>query len=344
MMEAERFMQRCLDLALLGLGKVSPNPLVGAVLVYQGQIIGEGYHEKFGEKHAEVNAIESALEKYDAETIKKSTLYVSLEPCAHQGKTPPCSALIIRHKIHKVVIACEDPFPAVQGGGIQQLRDAGIQVELGMLENQAKFINRRFFTQIQKQRPYIILKWAETRNGYFAPFEGQQWISGPEAGLLNHRWRTEEDAILVGTRTVLNDNPQLTPRLWEGPAPIRMVLDRHLEIPDHYHIFNQEHQTIVFTEKYRKNAENIRYISLENFDFYLAQTLAFQCYLLDIQSLIVEGGRKTLDLFLEAGIADEIRVFRSADVWEEGISAPEINKTPDFTTSLGKDTLELYYL
>ena len=344
MSKAESYMQRCLDLAALGQDSVSPNPMVGALLVYQDRIIGEGYHERFGGKHAEVHALDQALKKNDPETIRKSTLYVSLEPCAHQGKTPACTERIIREGIPHVVIACTDPFPAVQGKGIEQLKAAGLQVEVGVLEAKARFLNRRFFTRVEKQRPYIILKWAQTHNGYFAPLQGQQWISGAESSMLNHRWRTQEDAILVGTNTVLTDNPRLNPRDWEGPAPIRLILDRNLVIPESALVFQGDQPSIIFTEKEKKGVGNLRYISMESFDFYLAESLAYQCYLLDIQSIIVEGGKKTLDLFLHAGIADEIRVIRSSDDWEAGIEAPKIHRTPDYTTPLGKDTLELYYM
>lgn len=344
MTKDELFMQRCLDLAVLGVGSVSPNPMVGAVLVHRDRIIGEGYHAQFGGPHAEVHAIDAACAKYAAEVIEESTLYVSLEPCSHQGKTPPCVDLIIQHKISRIVIATTDPYPAVQGRGIQKLKEAGLEVEVGVLGEEAQFINRRFFTRIQKQRPYIILKWAQTRNNYFAPLSGRRWISGPEAEILNHRWRTEEDAILVGKNTVLIDDPKLTPRQWVGKSPIRLVLDRRLEIPDNYKVFDQQQETIVFTEKDRDSRDKIRYVSLESFDFYLAETLAYQCYLFDIQSIIIEGGKQTLDLFLQAGIVDEIRVFRSPNVWESGIQAPIINQSPDGSIPVGSDSLDTYYM
>lgn len=338
------FIQRCLQLAQLAQGDVSPNPMVGALLVHKGRIIGEGYHERYGGPHAEVRAIEAALKRFSESVLQESTLYVSLEPCSHHGKTPPCADLIIRHNIPRVVIATQDPFPAVQGAGIERLRNAGIQVTTGILEEEARFVNRRFFTRIEKQRPYFILKWAQTQNGYMAPLRGQEWISGPQAQILNHRWRTEEDAILVGKNTVMSDNPRLNAREWKGKSPIRLILDRRLDIPDTYHIFDQKEDTIIFTEKQGENRKNLRYVSMESFDFYLAETLAYQCYLFDIQSVIVEGGKQTLELFLKAGIVDEIRIFRSPRIWETGLKAPEINRYADRKYPVGADTLELYYL
>jgi diaminohydroxyphosphoribosylaminopyrimidine deaminase/5-amino-6-(5-phosphoribosylamino)uracil reductase len=221
------YMQRCLDLAALGMGKVSPNPMVGAVIVHEGKIIGEGYHQQYGQTHAEVNAVNDVLAKFKnaEELLKQATIYVSLEPCAHYGKTPPCADLIIKHHIPKVIAGCRDPFDQVDGKGIEKLKDAGIEVEVGVLEDECKWLNRRFFTRVQQHRPYIILKWAQTTDGFFAPDDNtQHWITGLESRKLVHQWRGEEDAILVGKNTVIADKPQLNVRYGEGRSPKRIVL------------------------------------------------------------------------------------------------------------------------
>jgi len=347
MQEHELYMKRCLDLAALGAGKVSPNPMVGCVIVHNDQIIGEGWHQEYGKAHAEVNAIKQVLENYPkeaSELLKNSTIYVSLEPCAHQGKTPPCADLIIRHAISQVVIACRDPFNAVNGRGIERLIDANISVIEGVLENEALHLNRRFFTRVKKQRPYIILKWAETADGFFAPDnQKQQWISGKQAQQLVHRWRGEEDAILIGKNTALIDNPQLNARLWPGKNPKRIVLDQNLELPKSLNVFDNSIETIVLNEKETKIEGSTKYIALENFNFYLAESICYQLFLFDIQSVIIEGGAKTLNLFLEAGIWDEARIFVSNSKWEQGLYAPTIKQTAEEKIVLGNDVLSIYY-
>src|ERR1700712_465065 len=240
MVQHEKYMQRCLELATLGLGAVSPNPMVGAVVVLDDKIIGEGYHQKYGEAHAEVNAINQVISRFpnSADLLKQATIYVSLEPCAHYGKTPPCADLIIKHQIPKVVVGCRDPFEQVNGKGIEKLQAAGVEVVLGILEAECKWLNRRFFTRIQKHRPYIILKWAQTADGFFAPADGTQlWITGQESRKLVHQWRGEEDAILVGTNTVAIDNPQLNVRYGSGKLPKRIVIDRELKLNKSLNIF-----------------------------------------------------------------------------------------------------------
>ncbi|MBC7400121.1 MAG: bifunctional diaminohydroxyphosphoribosylaminopyrimidine deaminase/5-amino-6-(5-phosphoribosylamino)uracil reductase RibD, partial [Mucilaginibacter sp.] len=244
-------MLRCLDLAALGLGKVSPNPMVGAVIVHDDQIIGEGYHQQYGQAHAEVDAVNDALSKFDnaEELFKQATIYVSLEPCAHYGKTPPCADLLIKHRFAKVVIGCRDPFDKVDGKGIEKLQAAGIEVMVGVLEDECKWLNRRFFTRVQKQRPYVILKWAQTTDGFFAPDDNKQfWITGPESRKLVHKWRGEEDAILVGKNTVLTDNPQLSVRFGDGRSPKRVVIDRRLELKSDLKVFDQSVETLIFNE------------------------------------------------------------------------------------------------
>lgn len=340
------YMRRAIELALQGLGTTSPNPLVGAVLVYQGQTIAEGYHQKLGEAHAEVNAIQAAINRYPNanELFKQSTLYVTLEPCAHFGKTPPCADLIVRHEIPKVVIGCRDPFPQVDGKGVQKLKNAGIEIIEGILEKECLALNKRFFTRVQQQRPYIILKWAQTSDGYFAPkSQSQRWISSIEAKQLAHRWRSEEDAILVGTKTALIDNPQLNVRLWAGRNPIRIVIDRHLSLPADLYLFDQSVETIVFNELKTDTAENIKYLQLENFDQLLPQMIAYQLYLMDIQSLMIEGGAQTLNLFIRAGLWDEARIFTNSQTWRSGIQAPAITGKSEISSQVGPDMLTVIY-
>ena len=241
-MDDEFYMRQALDLALLGMGNVSPNPMVGCVIVHENQVIGEGYHAVFGGPHAEVNAVQTVLEKYGEEApalLKNAIVYVTLEPCSHFGKTPPCADLLIKHQVKKVVIGNIDPFESVSGRGISKLKEAGISVLTDVLAKESEFVNRRFFTRIIKQRPFIILKWAETADGYFAPITlSQKWITGPAAKNLAQVWRGEEDSILVGKGTVLADNPRLTNRTEKGKNPIRIVIDRNLSLDEHHHVFD----------------------------------------------------------------------------------------------------------
>ena len=339
----EGYMKRCLELAVLGAGKTSPNPMVGAVIVHDDEIIGEGYTSPYGGPHAEVNAVRSVIDKYGEERARElfeqSTIYVSLEPCAHFGKTPPCADMIVDMGFKKAVIACLDPFAKVNGMGLQKLQDAGIETEVGVLEEDAKWLNRRFFTKLKEFRPYVILKWAETSDGYFAPLEGQRWISNNASKQLVHKWRSEEDAILVGKRTAQLDNPSLTVREWVGRNPKRILIDKNLELPENLAIFNDDAETIIFNAKKTDWKGNRKYIELENFDLYLPQQILYQLYLMDIQSIIVEGGKKTLDLFIAAGLWDEARIFIGADFWGEGIKAPEIEGELVEGTMVGNDRL-----
>jgi len=345
-MSDELYMKRCLELAELGNGEVSPNPLVGCVIVSGGKIIGEGYHKKYGQAHAEVNAINSVLEKHGdlaAALLKEATAYVSLEPCAHFGKTPPCADLLIRYQVKKVVIGTPDPFPDVDGKGIGKLTNAGIEVVSGVLEKECRQVNRRFFTRIVQQRPYIILKWARTANGYFAPHNSvQSWISGPLAKKLVHQWRTEEDAILVGKKTALADNPQLSSREWPGKNPVRIIIDRMLEVPEDYHIYNDQAKTVIFNEQKTDVSGNIHFIQMEDMQYYLPQKIAFQLYLMDIQSIIIEGGANILNQFIAAGLWDEARVFNSSNSWDTGILSPQINGRITSVTELDNDQVTIY--
>lgn len=340
------YMKRSMELAVKGQGTVSPNPLVGCVIVKDGLIIGEGYHEQYGQSHAEVNAVNAVFKIYGkkaAGLLKDATAYVTLEPCAHFGKTPPCADLLIKHQLGKVVIANTDPFPDVDGKGIAKLKDAGIRILTGVLEKEGLWVNRRFFTRIQKQRPYIILKWARTANGYFSPKNAvQSWISGPLAKKLVHQWRTEEDAILVGKKTVIADNPQLSAREWPGKNPIRIVIDKKLELPATAKVFNDLAKTIIFNEIRTAVEGNIHYVQMEDMHFYLPQKIAYQLYLMDIQSIIIEGGAHILEQFIQSGLWDEARVFSSTASWETGILSPQINGNITSLNMIDKDQLTIY--
>ncbi|MFD1257781.1 bifunctional diaminohydroxyphosphoribosylaminopyrimidine deaminase/5-amino-6-(5-phosphoribosylamino)uracil reductase RibD [Mucilaginibacter terrae] len=342
----EKHMQRCLQLAALGIGQVSPNPMVGAVIVHQDRVIGEGYHQKYGGPHAEVNAVNQVLANHENahELLRQSTIYVSLEPCAHYGKTPPCADLIIKHHIPKVIVGCRDPFAQVDGKGIEKLQQAGLAVITGVLEEECRKLNKRFFTRVQKQRPYIILKWAQTANGYFAPNDGSQhWITGLEARKLVHQWRAEEDAILVGKNTARIDNPQLNVRYGTGKPPKRVVIDRNLELDKQLHLFDNSVETFVFNAIKTHFDDKTKYIALEDFDRFVPQYILFQLYLQDIQSLIVEGGAQTLNSFIEAGLWDEARIFTGQTLLLNGIKAPVCfgNKTEQ--AMVGADSLQIIY-
>jgi len=346
MQQHERYMKRCLALAQLGAGSVSPNPMVGAVIVHRQQIIGEGYTSPYGGPHAEVNAIQSVFKKFGdkaSHLLANSTLYVSLEPCAHFGKTPPCVNLIIENKIPQVVIACIDPFAKVNGEGINKLTNEGIEVLLGVLDEEARWVNRRFFTKLEKSRPYVILKWAETQDGYFAPIDNQQfWISNRASKQLVHKWRGEEDAILVGTNTALIDNPTLTTRFWNGKNPKRILIDKYLDVPESSLIFSDEAETIIFNEYKSEWTPQKKWIALENFDLYLPQQILYQLYLMDVQSLIIEGGAHTLQKFIDAQLWDEARVFVSKSSLEKGISAPKLDGILRESLKISDDSLHVF--
>ncbi|MCL7987380.1 bifunctional diaminohydroxyphosphoribosylaminopyrimidine deaminase/5-amino-6-(5-phosphoribosylamino)uracil reductase RibD [Sphingobacterium sp. lm-10] len=340
-------MHRCLQLAEMGAGTVSPNPMVGAVVVHDQQIIGEGYTSPYGGPHAEVNAIREVIANYgeiDGERmLKSSTIYVSLEPCAHQGKTPPCADMLARYQLQKVVIACQDPFAKVNGAGIRKLKEAGIEVIVGVLEEEAQWVNRRFFTRLAQHRPYVILKWAQTKNGFFAPAEAEQrWISNAASKQLVHKWRAEEDAILVGTRTALVDNPSLTVREWTGRDPKRVVIDKNLAIAQDASVYSTDTDTFVFNALKTDWTNHIKYIELENFDLYLPQNILYQLHLMDIQSIIIEGGAKTLQLFIDAGLWDEARIFTSDAQWQSGAFSPKFQGKKRQHLSVGSDALDIY--
>ena len=322
-MNHEIYIQRCLELAQNGLGSTYPNPMVGSVIVHRGKIIGEGWHQKAGEPHAEVNAINSVKNK---SLLTKSTIYVSLEPCSHFGKTPPCSDLIIQHKIPTVIIGTVDPNDKVAGKGIEKLQKAGIKVKVGVLEKECRELNKRFFTFHTKKRPYIILKWAESADGFLSPLNKKEqkpvWITNVYARQLVHKWRTEEQAILVGTKTVLDDNPQLNARDWFGKNPIRIILDRSGKISEDYAVKKGSQKSIILTEQeILTKDENCIYENLI-FGEQLPEKISNLLYQYQIQSVIVEGGRQTLQSFIDDDLWDEARIFKGNIIVHQGTKAP----------------------
>lgn len=351
-------MHRCIELAQKGRGFVAPNPMVGAVLVHKEQIIGEGWHKCYGEAHAEVNCIKLAIQNGYEQLIPESTLYVSLEPCAHFGKTPPCSDLIIRYRIPKVVIGCRDPFPEVNGKGIEKLNAAGVETVVNVLKEECIELNKRFFTFHQQHRPYIILKWAQTADGKIAataplnPPRGgtlqdsdirRLLISNAFTNKLVHKWRSEEAAILVGTNTALLDNPQLTNRYWPGRQPVRLVLDKELRLPAALHIFNDAAKTVVFNYLKESEEGNIRYYRVKK-DENIIQQMVDALYQLNMQSVIVEGGAQLLQGFIDAGIWDEARVIENSSLKTgNGLSAPQLkNVLLQKTETIQTDQVRYY--
>lgn len=332
----EQYMKRCLELALLGKGKVAPNPLVGAVIVHHNQIIGEGYHESFGGNHAEINAINSVSDK---NLLKDSSLYVNLEPCNHHGKTPPCIDAISKYDIRKVFIGCTDPNPNVSGKGIQKLLDTDCLVKVGILEKESIQINKRFFTFYEKKRPYIILKWAQTKDGFIAKNDRKRtWITGELTKKLVHQWRSNEMAIMVGTNTAIIDNPSLDVRHWEGTNPIRIVIDKDLKLDKNLNLFNEKAKTIVFNNLQNHPGEKITYIKIDFLKKSIPQIL-HSLYELNIQSAIIEGGKVLLDSFIAENSWDEARILTAPIEFKSGISAPFIKGKIQTTTQIGMDIL-----
>ncbi len=315
-------MQRCLELASRGAGKVAPNPMVGAVLLYDDRIIGEGYHESYGQAHAEVNCIQS-VHPLDQALIEKSTLYVSLEPCAHHGKTPPCTELIIRYKIPRVVIACNDPYQEVNGKGIELLKTAGVEVTVGVLESAAKILNQRFICCQEKKRPYIILKWAQSADGKIAANGNHRtYISNEYTNILVHRWRSEEAAILVGAGTAIMDNPALTVRAWKGNNPLRLLIDRNLKTPASAQLLDQSVPTIVFNSIKESTSTNLRYCLIKQTDDFIPAMLEILMKE-KIQSILVEGGAEILNAFIQKGLWEEARIITNTALQiGQGLAAP----------------------
>ncbi len=329
-MNYETYVYRCLELAAKGAGHVAPNPMVGAVLVHEEKIIGEGWHQKYGEAHAEVNCINQAIQNGFAELIPRSTLYVSLEPCAHFGKTPPCTDLIIRHKIPEVVIGCRDPFKEVDGKGIEKLKTAAVNVIANVLEAECKELNRRFFTFHTQHRPYVILKWAVTKDGFIAPLTTEKGsrllISNEYSNRMVHQWRSEEASILVGTNTALLDDPALTTRLWPGPSPVRLVVDRELKLPHSLKLFDQQHRTIVFNTIKHEEDGSVLYYQVTQ-DVSLVHQIMNALYQLKIQSVLVEGGGRLLQSFIDEDAWDEARIITNEQLEiGKGLKAPSLKK------------------
>jgi diaminohydroxyphosphoribosylaminopyrimidine deaminase/5-amino-6-(5-phosphoribosylamino)uracil reductase len=378
------FMHRCLELAKNGSGYVAPNPMVGALLVNEGKIIGEGFHQQYGGPHAEVNCINSVREA-DKDKISTSILYVSLEPCSHFGKTPPCTDMIIANKIPEVVIGCRDPFKGVDGKGIEKLKTAGVKVEYGILENECQQLNKRFFTFHKKHRPYIILKWAETADGKMAPFDSPEggephaqpslnegsdlkkeistsgdsalmvptnhrdrkgarlYISNDQTNRLVHKWRSEEASILVGTNTALLDDPELTTRNWVGPSPVRLVVDRELKLPPTLKLFNKKQRTVIFNTLKHEERDSLLYYQVTE-DVNLIHQIINALYQMKIQSVLVEGGARLLQSFIDEGMWDEIRRIKNEELKiNNGLAAPELLfNTAKSEMKILNDSIKIY--
>ena len=338
----ELYMTRCIELARHGMGSVAPNPMVGAVIVHNDRIIGEGFHQQFGQPHAEVNAVNSVSDKT---LLKEATIYVSLEPCAHHGKTPPCSDLLVECGFKRVVIGCKDTFSKVSGKGIEKLKKAGIDVAVGILEQECRDLNKRFFTFHERQRPYVILKWAQSKDGYLDRLrpndeKGVNWISSPETKVLVHKWRSEEQSILVGRKTVQNDNPSLTVREFSGTNPTRIIIDSQLQLPNDLNIFSEEAPTIIFNRVKNEVKDNIEYIRIAETD---TQLILHELYKRNILSVFVEGGSRTLQYFIFGNVWDEARVIVGNTNFHEGTKAPTINKAPSESFPFSSDMIHYYY-
>ena len=339
-MEEEKYIKRCIQLAKNGLCNVAPNPMVGAVIVYDGRIIGEGYHIRCGEAHAEVNAIRSVK---DTSLLKRSTIYVSLEPCSHYGKTPPCADLIIEKQIPRIVIGCQDPFSEVSGRGIKKLREAGRKVIVGMLEQECKQLIHRFITLNTLHRPYITLKWAESAD-HFIDKERTDGtpvvLSSPLSSMLVHKKRAENDAIMVGRRTAILDNPSLTVRNWYGKDPVRIVLDRRLSLPTSLHILDGNIATLIFTEKEHPSQHNLTYIKIDFTQDILPQIMNI-LFQRKIQSLLIEGGRQLLQTFINSNLWDEAFIEQCPTMLHSGVKAPEISNNFSYSveTHFGRTIL-----
>lgn len=349
LLDDEKYMRRCLQLALNGKGSVAPNPMVGAVVVHKGIIIGEGFHREYGKSHAEVNAINSVKDK---SLLKESTIYVSLEPCSHHGKTPPCSQLILDRKIPRVVVATLDPYFQVSGRGVDMLKNAGVEVEIGMLEKEAQALNKEFFLSQIKHRPYIYLKWAQTKDGFIDKIrvEGEPITPTPISNrltrILLHKVRSEVSGIMVATNTAVNDNPSLTTRFWFGRNPVRVVLDRTRRIPANYNLYDNSVKTLFFTQKVEgdevNNVKNNIDFILSNFDSEMIPALLKELNKRKIDSLLVEGGASLLQSFIDCGIWDEAYIEIADRAFVQGIEAPRIDGTVVSRKSVcGSESIQL---
>ncbi len=343
----EKYILRCIQVAKNGLGFTFPNPMVGSVIVHENKVIGEGFTSPYGGPHAEVNAINSVKNKA---LLSKATLYVTLEPCSHFGKTPPCANLIIEHKIPKVVIGLLDPHVKVAGDGIKKLKDAGCEVLVPVLEKECRDHHKRFLTYHEQKRPFIILKWAETLDGFIAPEQALRemdpspyWITNLQSRQLVHKWRSEEQAILVGTNTILKDNPKLDVRLWTGKSPTRILIDRNLKVGNDFHVMDGSVKTIVITqiEHSKKYVTGVDYEVID-FSKNVAQQICEVLYKHNILSVIIEGGSKTLQMFLDENLWDEARVFKGANYFTKGLKAPIIIKPIVGKRTITTDTLTFF--
>lgn len=325
MTKDEQYMLRCIQLAQQGAGYTAPNPMVGAVLECNNEIIGEGYHKRYGEAHAEVNCIQRAIQEGHADKLQQSTLYVSLEPCTHFGKTPPCTDLIIKHHIPKVVIGCRDPFKEVDGKGIEKLKATGVEVVVDILKKESEELNKRFFTFHRQHRPYIILKWAQTENGKISSGTAERLlISNEFTNRLVHQWRSEEAAILVGTNTALMDNPQLTNRYFNSRQPVRLVLDKDLQLSSSANVVNDDAPTIIFNEHQHTDEGQPQYYRITN-DVNAVHQVTNALYQKNIQSVLVEGGAQLLQSFIDESMWDEARVITNKElIIDNGLNAPEL--------------------
>lgn len=335
------FMQRCIQLARLGKGTTAPNPLVGAVIVYNDRIIGEGFHQKYGEAHAEVNAINSVK---DRSLLNKSSIYVNLEPCSHYGKTPPCADLIIHHQFKRVIIGMQDPFAKVNGLGIKKIKDAGIEVNVGVLQKECEELNKAFIVFHKKKRPYIMLKWAETEDGFIDLIRKKgseqkiNWITNETCRALVHKWRSHLSGILIGTETALSDNPKLNVRLWTGASPLRIVIDNRLRLPKSLNVFDNSIKTLIFNSLTNKIERNTVYVKV-NFDKNLLPNILDELYERKISSIMVEGGKKTLESFIKANLYDELQIFVGNKFFKRGLKAPKIRKKNFSVVNFGNSKL-----
>lgn len=338
-------MRRCMELGKKALGSAAPNPMVGSVITYQDKIIGEGFTSRYGGPHAEVNAINSVSDK---SLLNKADLYVTLEPCSHFGKTPPCADLIIKYNLKKVIIGIQDPNKKVSGGGIKKLKEAGCKVLTGVLGDECRKHHKRFLTFQEKHRPYIILKWAESKDGFIAPDKDKRnanpepyWISNSYARQRVHQWRSEEQAILVGTNTVLADNPRLDVRFWEGTSPIRIIIDKTLKLPKDLNIYDKSCRTIILTQlkddtKYHADIE----YSIIDFEKNIAEEICRMLFEKNIGSVLIEGGAKTLATFINSGLWDEARIIEGDTAFGSGTKAPYIDGTLIATEIIGENTIK----
>lgn len=350
-MNHEKYIQRCLQLAKKGIGTTRPNPSVGAMIVYNDKVIGEGFTSPYGGPHAEVNAINSVQNQ---DLLKEATIYVTLEPCSHHGKTPPCADLIIEKEIPNIVIGCLDTNNLVAGKGIERLKKAGRNVTVGVCEEDCKEHHKRFFTVQNKKRPYIILKWAETKDGFIAPLTKDEqkpvWISNSYSQQLVHKWRSEEHAILLGTNTVIADNPSLTVRSWKGNNPVRVVIDKNLRIPSEVTVFDENVQTIIITEAEKEisvisnDSEKSQKLIYEQIDFYsqVAKQICEVLHKHQIQSVIIEGGAQTLQTFIDANLWDEAKVFIGNVSFGEGVKRPIFDAKLSSEERIDNDILRIY--